>query len=298
MNILISGSSGLIGSAVAATLSAAGQRIMRLVRRAPRPGQSEVQWDPAGSQIDERALDGIDAVIHLAGENIAAARWTAVQKQKLRDSRVNGTRALAEAIARAKRPPKIFLSASAVGYYGDRGDERLREADPAGAGFLPDLCRAWEDASKPAAGKGARIANLRIGIVLSAKGGALKRMLLPFKLGLGGRIGGGRQVMSWISIDDCAAAVAFVLAEESISGPVNIVAPHPVSNAEFTATLGRVLHRPTPFPMPAFAARLAFGEMADALLLAGARVEPAVLNAAGFLFRHPTLESALRDVLA
>jgi hypothetical protein len=269
--------------------------VARLVRALPTAG-GDIPWDPAAGRLDPARLEGLDAVVHLAGENIAG-RWTAAKKARIRSSRVEGTRLLAEALAGLKRPPKTLLCASAIGYYGDRGAELLREESPAGTGFLAEVCREWEAAARPAAEKGLRVVHLRIGVVLSPAGGALARMLMPFKLGLGGRIGSGSQFMSWIASDDLSGVIRHALTTESLRGPVNAVAPQAVTNLEFTQTLGRVLRRPTPFPMPAFAARLAFGEMAEALLLASARVEPTRLVASGYRFRAPELEGALRHLL-
>ena len=296
MKILVSGSTGLVGSALVPFLSTGGHEVIRLVRGRPQPGEAAVPWDPQAGTIEAAGLEGLDAVVHLAGENVAG-RWTAAKKARIRSSRVAGTRLLAEALAGLKRPPRTLVCASAIGYYGDRGDEVLREETPSGAGFLAEVCREWEAAARPAAEKGLRVVHLRIGVVLSPAGGALARMLTPFKLGLGGRIGAGSQFMSWIAIDDLTGAVHHALTTESLRGPVNAVAPRPVTNREFTKTLGRVLGRPTLFPMPAFAARLAFGEMADELLLASARVEPAKLVTSGYRFRAPELEGALRRLL-
>lgn len=296
MKILVSGSTGLVGSALVPFLVSGGHEVVRLVRGQPQLGATEVPWDPQAGTIEAAKLEGLDAVVHLAGENIAG-RWTAAKKARIRSSRVEGTRLLAETLARLKRPPKTLIGASAIGYYGHRGGEVLREDSPPGAGFLADVCREWEAAARPAAEKGLRVVPLRIGVVLSAAGGALARMLTPFKLGLGGRIGPGNQFMSWIAIDDLTGAIHHALTTESLRGPVNAVAPRPATNLEFTKTLGRVLGRPTIFPMPAFAARLAFGEMADELLLASARVEPAKLVSSGYRFRAPELEGALRHLL-
>ncbi len=223
--------------------------------------------------------------------------WTPAVKARIRDSRVNGTRLLCEALARLSNPPRVLVCASAIGYYGDRGDEVLDEASSPGSGFLPEVCQEWEAATEPARAAGIRVVNLRFGVILSPSGGALAKMLTPFKLGAGGRIGDGRQWMSWIALDDVIDAIAYALNTESLAGPANCVAPQPVTNLEFTKTLGRVLHRPTIFPMPAVAARIAFGEMADALLLASARVLPKELSAAGYPFRYPQLEGALRHML-
>jgi uncharacterized protein (TIGR01777 family) len=257
-----------------------------------------VGWDPAKGYIDAEALHRLDAVVHLAGENIAGGRWTPARKAAILESRVGSTRLLCEAVANHQTPPKTLVCASAIGYYGDRGQEIMTEESAAGTDFLADVCKQWEAATAPAVNAGIRVVNLRIGVVLSTKGGALAKMLTPFKLGLGGRIGTGSQFMSWITLDDMVRAIGFALEEESLSGPVNAVAPRPVTNAEFTRTLGRVLGRPTLFPMPGFAARLAFGEMADALLLASTRVQPARLESAGFTFKHPELEEGLRAVLS
>jgi hypothetical protein len=239
----------------------------------------------------------MDAIVHLAGENIAGGRWTAARKARIRDSRVIGTRTLCETLARLSQPPKVLVSASAIGYYGDRGAEPLWENSTFGTGFLADVCRAWEEATQPAVQKGIRVVLLRLGIVLSPAGGALAKMLLPFKLGLGGVLGRGNQYMSWIALDDVAGAMAHTLVTDTLQGPVNAVAPYPVTNREFTRTLGRILRRPTVFPLPAFAARLVFGEMADALLLASTRVEPKRLLATQYVFRYPELDGALRHLL-
>ena len=251
------------------------------------PGISSLDiWTP----LD---LEGIDAAVHLAGENIASSRWTPAQKAKIRESRVAGTRLLAETLSKLKTPPKTLVCASAIGFYGDRSDQRLNEDSPPGTGFLADTCREWEAAAKPAADRGIRVVHLRTGVVLASQGGALAKMLTPFRLGIAGIIGSGQQYMSWISLDDLVAVISFALLKETLRGPVNAVAPNPVTNHEFTKTLGRVLRRPTVFPMPAFAARLAFGEMADGLLLASTRVEPKRLMDAGFRFRFPALDAAL-----
>ncbi len=297
MKVLITGSSGLIGSALVPLLTSQGQSVTRLVRSRARLGEGEISWDPSAGNIDAGSLEGFDAVVHLAGENIAAGRWTAEQKTRIRDSRVKGTRLLAESLARLARRPAVLLCASALGYYGNRGEEVLQESSASGSGFLAEVCREWEAAAEPAAWSGIRVVNLRMGVVLSPEGGALAAMLLPFRLGVGGRIGDGKQYMSWIAIEDVVGACSFALKSEALCGPVNVVAPNPVTNLEFTKTLGRVLGRPTVFPMPAFAARLAFGEMADALLLASARLEPAKLLATGFKFRFTALQPALRHIL-
>lgn len=296
MRILVSGARGLIGSALSAFLSCGGHRVVRLVREGPGVAGESVAWDPATGRLDASALEGIDAVVHLAGESIAE-RWTPEKKRRIRESRVNGTRLLAEALAGLPKPPKVFACASAIGWYGDRGDLTLTEAGTPGQGMLPDVCREWEAATQPAADAGIRVVNLRFGVVLSPTGGALAKMLTPFKWGAGGVVGSGRQYMSWIALDDAVGAIHHCLMVPELSGPVNVVAPRPVTNSDFTRTLGRVLGRPTFLPMPAFAARLAFGEMADALLLASARVEPARLQATDYPFRFPELEGALRHML-
>lgn len=297
MHVAVTGSRGLVGSALVPFLTTGGHRVTRLVRRAP-VGPDQVAWDPPRGLSDASRLDGADAVVHLAGENIAAGRWTPARKAEIRGSRVEGTRRLCEALAGLAHPPKVLVSASAVGFYGDRGGEILTEDSARGTGFLADVCREWEAATEPASRAGIRVVTLRFGMILSPAGGALRKMLLPYRLGAGGRIGSGQQFTTWIAIDDAIGVVYHALCEESVQGPVNAVAPGPVTNAEFTRTLARVLRRPAFLPVPAFAARLAFGEMADALLLAGARVMPVRLQASGYRFRFPELEGALRHVLA
>lgn len=295
MHIAVSGSGGLVGSALLPFLTTGGHRVTRLVRKAA--AGDDVAWDIAQGVKDLSRLEGVDAVVHLAGENIAAGRWTAARKEEIRRSRVEGTRRLCESLARLSRRPKALVSASAVGFYGNRGDETLDEDSAPGSDFLAQVCREWEAATDPASRAGIRLVHLRFGVILSPAGGALKKMLLPFKLGAGGRIGSGEQFMSWIAIDDAVGAIHHVIVTESLQGPVNGVAPTPVSNAEFTRTLARVLSRPAIAPMPAFAARLAFGEMADSLLLASQRVMPKRLQSAGYRFRYPELEGALRHLL-
>jgi len=293
MKVLVSGSSGLIGSALLPVLTAAGHQTTRLVRK---QGTAGVFWNPDEDVIDAAALEGFDAVVHLAGESIAARRWTPMQKAKITDSRVKGTRLLAGALAKLQRRPAVFVSASAIGYYGDRGDEVLTEESASGRGFLPEVCRLWESAASAAA-PDIRIVHPRTGIVLAKNGGALPRMALPFRMGVGGRIGSGRQYMSWIALDDLTRIILYCIENPTIRGAVNAVAPSPVTNAEFTKVLGRVLSRPALFPLPAFAARLALGEMANELLLASNRVVPSKLLAAGFTYRHTDLEEALRSTL-
>ncbi|MBS0266200.1 MAG: TIGR01777 family oxidoreductase [Planctomycetes bacterium] len=299
MKILVSGSTGLVGTALVSALTGAGHEVVRLVRSQSRNSSKElVGWDPAANYIDAAGLENLDAVIHLAGEPIAAGRWDAARKARIRESRVRGTRLLCDALAHVAHPPATLICASAIGFYGNRGDEVLTETSSSGNDFLADVCREWEAACQPAQAKGIRVANLRFGVILSAAGGALAKMLTPFKMGVGGVLGSGRQYMSCISLDDCVGAILHVLTHNDLSGPINVVGPEAVTNALFTKTLGQVLGRPTVFPMPAFAARLAFGEMADALLLSSTRVQPQKLTASGFQFRHPTLESALRGVLS
>jgi len=297
LNVGITGASGLIGSLLTPVLADRGHRVTALVRR--RPHQGELQWAGPGFELPAVDLLGFHAIIHLAGENIGV-RWTESRKREIFASRVEGTRAIAHAMAEAASQggPRILIVASAIGYYGDRGDEILREESKAGDGFLADVCRQWEAATDAARRKGIRVVHLRTGIVLSRHGGALSKMLLPFKLGLGGRIGHGNQYWSWISLDDLSAAILHAIEFSTLDGPVNAVSPSPVTNLEFTAALGKVLSRPTIFPMPAFAARLALGEMADALLLASARVEPAKLMSSRFAFRHGQLAETLRAVLS
>lgn len=297
MNILITGSTGMIGTALIEFLIARGHRVTRLVRAPAQSSGSSVRWDPSAGVLHANEIEGCEAVVHLAGESIAGGRWTAAQKAKIRDSRVQGTTLLAETLAKLKQPPKVFVSASAIGYYGHRGDEVLREESPPGTGFLPTTSVAWEKAADPARQKGIRVVHPRFGIILSPKGGALAKMLLPFKLGAGGIMGNGKQYWSWVSLDDVIGAIHHAIVTESVVGPMNVVAPRAVTNYEFTKTLGRVLSRPTIFPLPAFAARLGLGEMADELLLASARIEPARLVATGYKFHHTELEKALRDLL-
>lgn len=298
MKILVSGASGLVGTKLTAALTAAGYQVGRLVRQRSRAAGSDVVWNPAEGQLEASALADCDAVINLAGENIASGRWSAKRKDQILHSRVNGTRTIATALAAVADRPRTLINASAIGYYGDRGGERLSESSSAGSGdFLSGVCREWEHSTEPAAKAGVRVVLERFGIILSSQGGALKKMLLPFRLGLGGKIGSGRQYMSWVAIDDVIGATLYCLSSPALNGPVNVVAPQPVSNAEFTKTLGRVLGRPTIFPMPALAARLAFGQMADELLLASQRVEPSRLLDAGYVFKYPDLEPALVHVL-
>lgn len=295
MNVAVTGSSGLVGSTLVPMLTTGGHGVTKLVRS--EACESQVAWNPQADTFDASALDGVDAVVHLAGENIASARWSSKVKEKIRSSRVHGTRVLCEGIAKMSRPPKVLVCASAIGFYGDRGEEVLTEESATGAGFLAEVAQEWEAATKPAREAGIRVVHLRFGVILSPQGGALAKILPPFKFGIGGRIGDGRQYWSWISIDDAAGAIHHALMTNSLHGPVNVVAPSPVTNNEFTKTLGQVLGRPTIAPMPAFAARFALGEMADELLLASTRAEPQQLIASAYQFRQPTLKVALEHLL-
>ncbi len=298
MKVLVTGSTGLIGSALVRRLGEGGHAVRRLVRTERDPARADIRWDPAAGALDVEALEGVDAVVHLAGEDIASGTWTPAKKARIRDSRVETTSLLARALARLSRPPAVLASASAVGYYGDRGDEILTEDSAPGTGFLAAVCRDWERAAAPAADAGIRVLTLRFGVVLSPSGGALARMLGPFRKGLGGPIGGGRQYVSWIAIDDALGAILHGLATPALAGPVNITAPTPVTQSEFAERLGSVLHRPTVLGIPAFGVRLMFGEMAGETLLASQRLVPKRLLAAGYEFRFPTLEPALRHLLA
>lgn len=297
LRILVTGSHGLVGTALVPSLTASGHQVSRLIRSATSPGSADVSWDPGQGTIEVGRLEGVEAVIHLAGESIAAGRWTTQRKERIRISRLQGTRLLCETLAAMAHPPRVLISASAIGYYGDRGEELLREDSAPGTGFLAEVCRAWEVATEPASRRGIRVVLCRMGVILSPEGGALGKMLLPFRLGLGGRLGSGRQVMSWIALDDVVGAMHHAIITEHLRGPVNLVAPQPVTNQEFTTVLGRVLHRPTLAPVPAFALRLMLGELADQALLASARVQPTKLVAAGYAFHYPELEAALHHLL-
>ncbi len=293
MRIAITGATGMVGGALTPMLTAAGHTVVPVSRR---PIAGGIQWDPT-APLDPAKWTGLDAVIHLAGENIADGRWTDERKRLLRESRVGPTRRLAEMLAALPTPPRVLISASAVGIYGDTGEEMATEATPAATDFLGELGVAWEAAAAPARDAGIRVVHPRFGIILSSEGGALAKMLPTARLGLGGPLGGGSQWMSWIALDDVLGAVYHLLADTSVHGPVNVVAPTPVRNAEFAETLGAVLHRPAVLPVPAFALRALFGEMADATLLADSRVVPTALEATGYRFRFPELDGALRHVL-
>ena len=296
MKIVVSGASGLIGTQLVAKLSSSGHEVVRLVRRSPKAG--EIQWNPKSGTLDAAALEGTDAVIHLSGAGIGDKRWTDGYRKEILDSRTDTTALLAKTIASLSRKPSVFLSGSAIGIYGARNDEQLTEVSTHGTGFLAEVCEQWEAAAKPAVDAGVRTVYLRTGIVLSPKGGALKKLLPLFKLGVGGKFGNGKQWQSWISIDDEIGAIEYLLTA-NVSGAVNLTAPNPVTNAEFTKVLASVLKRPAIVPVPTFAPKILLGgELADALLFTGQRVIPAALNASGYTFKHTTLESALRSLLS
>lgn len=296
MKIAIAGASGLVGKALTPLLETDAHDIVRLVRNSPKAG--ELEWHPNQDSIDPAKLESFDAIINLAGENVAEGRWTDEKKKKIHDSRVNGTHLLSEAIAKLTTKPRCFLCASATGIYGDRGDETLDEQSESGGGFLAGVCREWEKATEPAHRAGVRVVNFRFGPILARAGGMLEKMLTPFKMGLGGKIGSGKQYISWVAIEDAVAVIKRALNDESIRGPLNVVSPKPVTNERFTRALGEVLSRPTVMAMPAFAARLAFGEMADEMLLVSQRVIPKRLQAAGFHFDYSDLETALQHYVS
>jgi uncharacterized protein (TIGR01777 family) len=296
MRVAVTGASGLIGKAVVERLRREGHDVARLVRDPARAAAGDVVWDPEAGTIDAAALEGVDAAVHLAGENVGT-RWTEEKKRRIRESRVKGTRLLAQTLARLAKRPRVLVQASATGIYGDRGDETVTEASAPGTGFLADVGKDWEGASGFADEAGIRVVKLRIGVVLAKNGGALEQLLLPFRMGVGGRIGSGRQWMPWISLDDVVEVVMRALHDERLRGPVNAVAGS-VRNADFTEALGRALHRPTLIPVPAFGIRALFGQMADEALLAGQNVEPARLREIGHAFHHPTLDAALAAALA
>jgi uncharacterized protein len=295
MNVLLTGASGFIGSALASSLASGGHTVRRLTRRPPA-GEGAFAWNPRDGSIDRRALAQLDAAVHLAGETVDG-RWTPAKKERILRSRVDGTRALSEALAALDPPPRVLVCASAVGFYGDRGDEELTEQSPPGHSFLAEVVKKWEAASTPAEEAGIRVVRLRFGIVLGREGGALRRMLIPFRLGLGGRLGSGRQWMSWVSIDDVVGAIQHSLVTDELAGAANAVAPNPVTNAELTKTLGRVLRRPAILPVPTPVLRIALGEFAGELV-SSVRVLPRRLAEAGYEFRDPALEPALRRFLS
>ena len=302
MRILVSGSTGFLGTALVETLVGQGHSIARLVR--PGTAQKDVAgvqaqavaWDPVAGRFDTAGAEGAEALVHLAGASIAGGRWNASRKELLRTSRIDATRHLIGALAKLQRPPRVIVAASAIGYYGNRGDETLTEASAPGTDFLAGLCREWESETARGAEFGARVVNLRFGIILAAHGGALPRMALPFKFGAGGRLGNGRQWMSWLTLRETVNIIQFVLATSGLTGPVNAVTPNPARNSEFTTVLAKTLHRPSLFPAPAFALRLALGEMADALLLVSQKVMPSKLADSGYRFLEPSLASALAEV--
>ena len=296
MKFLISGSHGLVGSALAASLGGDGHEVFSLVRHAPK-STKEIEWHPNRDSLPAKDLEGMDVVVHLAGESIASGRWTDEKKQAIRDSRIKSTTLLAESLDKLNTPPATLINASAIGYYGDRGDEILNEESTPGNDFLARVCVAWEEATEAAERKNIRVVKARFGVILSTEGGALTKMLTPFRLGVGGKVGSGKQWMSWIALEDVIGGLRFVLDNRALSGPVNFVAPNPVTNAEFTKALGSALSRPTIFSVPAFGARLAFGEMADALLLASQRVKPEQLQQAGYEFKYSSIERALHSAL-
>jgi len=299
MKVLVSGATGLIGTALTSELTSGGHSVVKLSRSRPS-SEDTVRWEPDSSSLDASRLEGIDAVVHLAGEIIfsgPADRWTAAKKRRIMESRKNGTRLLSETIAKLSEPPKVMVSASGINYYGSRGNELLTEDSSRGSDFLAEVCREWESAADPAREAGIRVVHTRTALVLSPEGGALGTTLPIFKLGIGGKIGSGRQYWSWITLDDEVGAIVHCLTNEEVNGPVNLGSPTPMTNAEYTKILGEVLNRPTVFPLPTPAARLMLGEVADALLLASIRVEPAKLKETGYRFRHPELEGALRHLL-
>jgi uncharacterized protein (TIGR01777 family) len=297
MKVLISGAGGLVGTAVADALRMDGHTVGQFVRPGGTARAGDVRWDPASGTVDLAAMEGADTVICLSGASVGEGRWTAERKNVLRSSRVDLTRVLVDSLGRLKKKPRVFVAASAIGYYGNRGDEILTEASTAGNDFIAQLARDWETETIRAEAVGIRTVILRFAVILSAKGGALARMVLPFKLGAGGRLGSGQQWMSWVGLEDVVEIVRAAISHEQMRGPVNVAAPGPVQNVEFTRVLARVLHRPAIFPAPAFALRIALGEMADALLLASQRVIPEKLRAAGYKFRYENLEGALREIL-
>jgi uncharacterized protein len=297
MKILISGASGLVGRALAGVLRAQGHQVARLVRPGSAASADDISWDPSAATVDVSAMEGADAVVHLSGASVAGGRWTPARKALLRSSRIDTTRVLVDALASLRQKPRVFVCASATGCYGDRGDEILTESSAIGTDFLSLVVRDWEAEAARAEICGIRTVELRFGVILSAEGGALAAMLKPFKFGMGGRLGSGKQWMSWISLEDAVGVVCSAITDEQLTGPLNVVAPNPLRNAEFTRITAAVLHRPAIFAAPAFALRIALGEMADGLLLASLRVMPERLLATGYQFRSPEFELALRAIL-
>lgn len=295
MKIAVSGATGFIGTALVAHLGTVGHRVVRLMRRGADASRGDVTWDPSRGVLDPASLDGVQAVVNLSGDPVAE-RWTADRKRRIKSSRVDATTLIARTLAGLPRPPRVLVNASAIGIYGDRGDELLDETSAPGDGFLAEVARAWEGAAAPAIERGIRTVFTRFGIVLGATGGALEKMLPPFKLGAGGRLGNGKQWMSWVTLDDTVAAIDYAITSDRVSGPVNVVAPNPVTNAEFTHELGHALHRPAVATIPGFALKLAYGEMGEAVLLASQRVAPHALEQAGFPFKHALLPEALKQI--
>lgn len=296
MKIIITGSSGLVGTALVSFFRKEHHEVYKLVRVRADLQNDEIAWDPERGVINPNLIEGFDVVIHLAGENIMG-RWTESKKKRIKESRVKSTSLLCQSLNQLKKPPHVFISASAVGYYGNRGDDILTEQSVKGKGFLANVCEEWEEATRLAAEKGIRVINLRFGMILSSCGGALKQMLPIFKLGLGGKMGSGNQYVSWIAIDDLVRAINYIIHQESLAGPINAVSPDPVTNEEMTKTLGKVLHRPTFLAMPTFMVELVFGELGKDVLLSSARVKPSKLEEAGFQYRYPHLEEALTAIL-
>lgn len=296
MKVLVTGSTGLVGKKIVSGLKSGGHQVARLVRGEPK-GADEFSWDPDAGKINASAFDGVDAVIHLAGEGIASKRWSAEQKAKIKDSRVKGTLLLSNTIAALQKAPKALVSASAIGFYGDRGSEMLTEASTNGDGFLAEVCREWEGATRAAEAVGVRVVHARLGVVLSREGGALKMMLPPFMMGAGGPLGDGRQYMSWVDVDDAAKAFIYLATEANVSGAVNVVAPNPHTNGEFTKTLAKVISRPAFFPVPTIGVKVMFGEMGTELLLASNRVSAEKIVGSGFKFNYPELDGALKHEL-
>jgi uncharacterized protein (TIGR01777 family) len=297
MKVLISGGSGLVGSALTNTLRADGHVVSHFIRPGGKAAPGDVLWNPSRATVDLPALEGHDAIVHLSGASIADGRWTDKRKAILRSSRVDSTRVLVDSLTHLKQPPRVFVCASAIGYYGDRGDELLTESSGYGNDFLAILCRAWEAEATRASANGIRTVTTRFGVILARQGGALPQMLTPFKLGVGGRLGSGKQWISWVALEDVVKVLRTAIDNENVNGPVNVVAPQPVQNSEFTRVLAGVLHRPAVFPAPAFALRLALGQMADALLLSSQRVQPEKLAKISYKFRYETLRPALQAIL-
>ena len=295
MKVAVTGSSGLIGSSLISFLSEKDITFSKILRENPK--EDEISWTPEDGDWNSAFDEGIDGIVHLAGENIASGKWTKKKKEKIRSSRIEGTKRLCEHILKLPTTPSVLVCASAIGYYGDRGMEFLNEGSSRGSGFLPDVCVGWEEATESVSKAGIRVVNVRFGVVLSKDGGALAKMLTPFKIKMGGKIGSGTQYMSWVAIDDVTGAIYHTLVTDSLKGPVNVTAPNPATNKEFTDTLGKVLNVPTVMPMPAFAAKFAFGEMAKDLLLASTKVAPKRLADSGYEFQYPELENALKHIL-